>query len=137
MAKQIALHDKITIDGTAFSAGEVRSVETESENQEVDASGFSTSGNDEKLAGPRVQSITFEIFHTEETFALLKPIHFTRDVVPILWQPDGLIDAGRETLYGNAQLLTFNPGSNRGDVRTYTCRFTPGDSDGFDWYAAS
>ena len=137
MAKQIALRDRIEIDGTTFSAGEVRSVEVESENQEVDASGFSTSGNDEKLAGSRVQSITFEIFHTEETFLILEPIHTNREIVAIEWQPDGLVDTGRETLYGNASLLTLNPGAARGDVRVLTCRMTPSDSDGFAYYAAS
>lgn len=136
MAKELALHDRVEIDGTDISTY-VRGVETESENTEVDSSGFSASGNDEKLAGTRVQSITFEIIAGEETHALLWPIHRDRDVVAIEWQPHGLIDLGRETLYGNAQLLTYPPGAARGELRTVSCRFTPGDSDGFDWTAAT
>lgn len=136
MAKELALYDRVEIDGTAVS-NYVRAVETESENTEVDASGFSATGNDEKLAGTRVQSITFEIILGTEMHALLWPIHRDRSVVPIEWQPHGLIDLGRETLYGNAQLLTYPPGASRGELRVVSCRFTPGDSDGFDWTAAT
>lgn len=137
MAKQSALRDKVKIDGTTFSAGEVSSADPEDAKSEQDASGFSVSGKDETIGGNRTQSITFEIFHTEATFALLYPIYSDGDVVAIEWQPDGLVDTGRETLYGNAELVSFKVGAARGDIRKMTCRFVPGDDDGFDYYAAS
>jgi hypothetical protein len=136
MPKELALHDRIDVDGSDVS-NLVRSVETESENEEVDVSGFSVSGNRETLPGERVQAITFEMFAGEELHALLWPIHRDRDVVPIEWQPHGLIEATRETLVGNAVLLTYPPGAERGTPRTVSVRFTPGDENGFDWLAAS
>ena len=137
MAKQAALRDRVKIDATTFSAGEVASVEVEDSKDEQDASGFSTSGRDEVVTGNRTQAITFEIFHTEETFALLEPIYDAGTTVPIEWQPDGLVDTGRETLYGNAELVTLTVGAPRGEIRKMTCRFRPADSSGFDYYAAS
>ena len=137
MAKQAALRDKIIIDGTTFSAGEVSSVDPEDARSEQDASGFSTSGTDETIGGNRTQSITFEIFHTETTFALLYPIYRDAETVAISWQPDGLVDSGRETLYGNSELVGFKVGAARGDIRKMTCRFVPADSSGFAYYPAS
>ena len=137
MAKQAALRDRIKIDGTTFSAGECSSVDPEDSKSELDASGFSTSGKDETLSGNRTQSITFEIFHTEATFALLYPLYNAGTVVAIEWQPDGLVDTGRETLYGNAELVSFKVGAARGDIRKLTAKFVPGDDDGFSYYAAS
>lgn len=136
MGKELALYDRVEVDGNDLS-NYCRAVSTESENQEVDVSGFSASGNDEKLAGSRVQSITFEFFASEEVHAILWPIHRDRDVVPFEWQPHGKIDLSRETLYGNAVLLTYPPGATRGEARTVSARFTPGDSAGFDWTAAT
>lgn len=137
MAKQAALRDRVKIDGTTFSAGEVASVDVEDSKAEQDASGFSTSGRDEAVTGNRTQAITFEIFHTEETFALLEPIYDDSTEVPIEWQPDGLVDTGRETLYGTAELVEFKVGAARGDIRKMTCRFRPATSAGFAYYPAS
>lgn len=137
MAKQSALRDRIKIDGTTFSAGECSSVDPEDSKSEQDASGFSTSGRDETIGGNRAQSVTFEFFHTEETFALLYPIYDNGTVVAIEWQPDGLVDTGRETLYGNGELVSLKVGAARGDIRKMTARFVPGDENGFDYYAAS
>lgn len=137
MAKQSALRDKIVIDGTTFSAGECSSVDPEDAKTEQDASGFSTSGKDETIGGNRAQAITFEFFHTEETFALLYPIYDTAEIVWLEWQPDGLVDPDRETLYGNGECVSFKVGAARGDVRKMTLKFVPGDDAGFSYYAAS
>jgi hypothetical protein len=137
MAKQAALRDRIEIDGTTFSAGECSSVDPEDAKTEQDASGFSVSGRDEMIGGNRTQSVTFEFFHTEETFALLYPIYNTGEIVAFEWQPDGLVDTGRETLYGNAEIVSCKVGAPRGDIRKMTVKLVPGDDSGFDYYAAS
>jgi hypothetical protein len=137
MAKQSALRDRIEIDGTTFSAGECSSVDPEDSKDEQDASGFSVSGRDEKVSGQRTQSVTFEFFHTQETFALLYPIYDGAEIVNIEWQPDGLVDTGRETLYGPAELVSLKVGAARGDIRKMTARFVPGSDAGFGYYAAS
>lgn len=137
MAKQSALRDRVEIDATTFSAGECSSVDPEDSKEEQDASGFSVSGRDEKVSGNRTQSITFEFFHTETTFALLYPIYDNATIVNIEWQPDGLVDTGRETLYGPAELVSLKVGAARGEIRKMTARFVPGSDAGFAYYAAS
>lgn len=130
--KEIALHDKITIDGTDFS-NLVRSVETESEHEQVDASGFSVSGQDEFLAGSQTKSITFEVFGGDESAPILIPIHEDRETVYVTWQPDGLLDSSRETLVGNCLLVSYPVGSSRKEVRATPARFVPADEDGLHW----
>ena len=137
MAKQSALRDRVKIDGTTFSAGECSSVDPEDEKAEQDASGFSVSGRDEKVSGNRTQSVTFEFFHTEETFALLYPIYDEGEIVDIEWQPDGLVDTGRETLYGPGEMTVCKVGAARGDIRKMTVKFVPASDAGFAYYAAS
>lgn len=136
MAKEIALSDKVTIDGSEIS-GFCRAATYSSEHEQVDVSGFTISGANEFLAGQTVQSITFEIFGGSGTHALLYPIHANREIVAIAWQPQGLIDAGREVLAGNAQLLTYAPGATRGEVRVFTATFTAADTAGLTFTGGS
>lgn len=131
--KEIALHDRVEFDGTDIS-NLVRSVERESSQEQVDASGFSESGRDEFLAGSQTQSITFDIFGGgTDTHKALIAAHEERTVVWIEWQADGLLDSTRETLVGNALLIDYPTGSTRKEVRTTPARFVPADENGFYW----
>lgn len=127
--KNIALHDQILIDGTDASNA-FRTFGFSSEHSSEDVSGFSASGTDETLAGKTAQTMTGEAFYTPESYALLYPLHSTRAVFEIVWQPEGLTDNTRETYVGNVQLLTFNPEATRGSVRVMTCTFTAADDTG-------
>jgi hypothetical protein len=127
--KDIALSDKITIDGTDASNA-FRTFGLDSTDDQVDASGFSETGNDELLQGKRAQSFSGECFYTPESYALLYPLYRDRTTFELEWQPDGLADDTREVWYGNVKLLSFNPTATRGDVRVMTCTFTAADADG-------
>lgn len=127
--KEIALHDKITINSVEASNA-FRTFGFSSEHTSEDVSGFSLSGTDETLAGKTAQSLSGEAFHTPESYALLYHLHRDRTIFPLVWQPEGLLDAARETFTGNVQLLTFNPNATRGSVRVMTCTFTAADATG-------
>ena len=127
--KMIARHDKITIDGTDVS-NSFRVFGFSSEHSEEDVSGFSVSGNDETLPGTTAQGFSGEAFYTEELAAIVYPIHATRDIVPITWQPDGLIDATREIYSGNCTINTFGPENTRGSVSTMPFAARAADEDG-------
>jgi hypothetical protein len=129
MAKEIALHDEVIIDGEDVS-NFARTANFNSEHEQVDVSGFSISGADEFLAGRTVQSFEAEFFHGAQIHALLYPLHRDREIFPISWQPQGLVETSREVLAGNAQLLTYNPNAERGGVRIITATFTAADEDG-------
>lgn len=132
MGKEIALYDRVSVDSNDVS-DYCSAVATESENEQVDVSGFNAGGTDEFLAGKRTQAITFTFFAGPEIHAILEPIHTERSLVEIEWQPAGLIDGTRETLSGMAQLLTYPPSAERGSPRTIEARFTPGDAGGLTW----
>ncbi len=129
MAKEIALHDEILADGEDVS-NLFRTFGFSSEHSQEDVSGFSVTGNDEFLAGKTTQSLEGECFYTEDSYALFYPLHANRTIFPLQWQPEGLIDSGRETYYGNVQILTFNPNAERGGVRVMTMTFSAADATG-------
>lgn len=134
--KELALYDKISIDGTDVS-NYCRGVDSSSENEQVDDSGFSASGNDEFIAGKRTQSVTLDMMVGSEMIDLLEPLHTSRDTFAFVWQPHGLLDAARRKLSGTGQLLTFSPGAARGEVRSMSVTITAGDSAGFAWIAGA
>jgi hypothetical protein len=127
--KDIALHDKISVDGSdmsnAFSAIALALTDAQ-----VDASGFSVSGFDETLQGNRAAGITATIFYTPESHAILYPLYRDRVVFEIVWQPDGLIDATREVWHGMVKLYGYPPDATRGNVRTMQVTFTGADANG-------
>ena len=127
--KKVARHDKITINSVDVS-NSFRRFGYTSEHSREDASGFSATGNDEFLAGSTDASFTGEAFYTEELGALIQPLHAARTIVPITWQPDGLVDATREIYSGNCQILQFGPESQRGTVYVMPFTATPADATG-------
>jgi predicted neuraminidase len=75
--KEIALHDRVTVDGVDISNA-CRSFGFTSETATVDDSGFSVTGTDETLSGATAQGFTGDIYVTKEIEALLFPIHKNR-----------------------------------------------------------
>jgi hypothetical protein len=133
--KMIARHDKITIDGTDVS-NSFREFGFSSEHSEEDVSGFSESGNDETLPGSTAQGFSGEAFYTEELAALIQPIHANRESVVITWQPNGLVDASRETYTGTCTINQFGPANTRGSVSTMPFAAKPATVEGIevtDW----
>jgi hypothetical protein len=129
--KIIARHDKITIDGTDVS-NSFSEFGYSSEHSEEDVSGFSVTGNDEFLPGRTEQGFSGTAFYTEELAAIIEPIHRARTIVPISWQPNGLVDATREIYSGNCTINTFGPANTRGSVSTMPFAARPADEDGIE-----
>jgi hypothetical protein len=127
--KKISKHDKITIDGTDVS-NSFSEFGFSSEHSTEDVSGFSASGNDETLPGSTAQGFSGTAFYTEELAAIVYPIHADREIVPITWQPDGLLDATREIYSGNCTINSFSPSDTRGSASTMPFEATAADSTG-------
>ena len=126
--KKIARHDKITIDGTDVS-NSFRSFGRPSEDDQIDVSGFSSTGVDEFLPGGRNQRFEGEAYYTEELGTVVEPLYTNRTSTTIVWQPDGLVDATRERYTGTGYITTWSPTDSRGDAMTVTFTFVP-DSSG-------
>lgn len=128
--KEIALYDKITVDGEDVS-NLFKSIAPDITDAEVDVSGFSVTGADETLQGNRTSTLTADIFYTPEGHAILYPLFRDRVTFEVTWQPDGLIDPTREVWHGNVKMFGYNPSATRGDARVMSgVAFKAADADG-------
>jgi len=137
MAKRIALKDFIECDHVDLS-NLARSVSLSSEHEQVDVSGFSSTGADEFLAGKTTQSVTVEFFGSYgsgEVHQTLFNLHKNRTIFPFKWRPDQTAGASSTNpeLRGNVQCLSYGPGATRGDADTFSVTFTAADSSGL-WF---
>lgn len=134
MSKRIALKDYIEVDGHDISSL-CRAFSFSSEHEQVDVSGFTSSGADEYLAGKTVQSVTLEVFGSYgsgEIHDILYPIHRDRSTVTFAWRPDqsAAVSSTNPSLEGNVQVLSYSPGSTRGEAETFSVTLTAADSSG-------
>jgi len=134
MAKRIALKDHVEVDGHDLSTF-CRAVEFSSEHEQVDVSGFNSTGANEFLAGQTVQSVTCEFFGsygTGEVHDVLYDIHRNRSIVTFEWNPDQTagVSSTNPQLTGNVQVLSYSPGATRGEADTFSVTFTAADSNG-------
>lgn len=127
--KIIAKSDFISIDGTDYSNA-FREFSLSSADSQVDASGFSETGVDENLQGARAQGFTGTFFISSAVASDFWTMHATRSVVPIIWQPNGLVDNTGPSWSGNCTIDVFNPGDTRGDVSTSPFTATSADAAG-------
>ena len=125
--KQIARHDKITIDGTDVSNSFKQFGRPSSDSLE-DISGFSSTGVDETLPGTRTQTFTGEAFYAEELALIVEPLYTGRTTCVVTWQPDGLVDATREIYSGTGTITEFSPDNTRGSASTFPFLFVPNAS---------
>jgi hypothetical protein len=135
VAKEIALHDYVSVDAVVLS-NFARAVVFTSEHERVDVSGFSVSGTNEYLAGTTDQSVVVTFYGSygvAEVQATLWPIHVGREIVVFEWRHDQVapVSATNPKLVGNVQLLTYgSPNRTRGEVDTFDATFTACDSAG-------
>jgi len=138
MPKRVALKDSFMVD-TSDLSNFARAVNVDMSDEQVDVSGFSATGVNEYLPGPRTQTVTvtfYGAYGTGETHAILYPLYKNRTTTVIKWRADQTTVVGvtNPELRGNAKLFSYGPGSTRGDTDTYDVVFTAIDAAGFDWF---
>lgn len=139
MGKRIALYDYFEIDGVQFDTGEVRSVAFSSEDEQVDASGFNATGNDETLSGKRAKSVTLEVFMKRDAGSvkdILYPLHRDRATFEFVWRADqnAGVSATNPELRGDVTLPTWAEGATRGEVEVATLTFISQGDAGLEFY---
>ena len=133
MAKRLALTDYIEVDNVDLS-NLARSVEFESEDEEVDVSGFNPTGSSEFLQGTRVRAVTIEFYVTRgagEVHQVVFPIHDARSTCDFVWRADSVaaVGATNEELRGTVRIPTYTEGGTRGEAETTSIRFVEADAD--------
>lgn len=137
MSKRIALKDFISVDDVDLS-NFASAVQSHSDDEQVDVSGFNSTGADEFLAGKRTQSVDvtfFGSYGTGEVHATIYPLYANREVFPFVWRPDqtNTVSATNPQLTGNVQLLSYGPGATRGQADSFQVTFTAADEAGLVW----
>lgn len=127
--KKVAKSDRIEIDGTDYSNA-FRQFGFSSEHSEEDVSGFSASGVDETLPGATAQGFTGEMFYTEESAPAIWALHIAKDIVEVLYQPNGLVDSTATVYYANCTINQFGPANTRGQVSVMPFSAKPADENG-------
>jgi len=133
----------ITDSGTADLSNHSFGVDTPSEKEQVDVSGFSPTGTREFLPGVEDQTITIRLlqdFGSSSVHATLNPIYTSGSACVVWVQPDS--DAGTSDtnpIYGgSAHLYTYNASgggelNSRAEVEAV---FKPADGSLFSWGTA-
>jgi len=134
MSKRIALSDFIEVDGHDLS-NFASAIQIHSDDEQVDVSGFNSTGADEFLAGKRTQSVDvtfFGSYGTGEVHDVLYHLYRDRVVFTFAWRPDQNNPASgtNPQLNGNVQLLSYGPGATRGQADSFQVTFTAADEAG-------
>lgn len=130
--KSAAHYDQILIDGVDVSNAFNEFGRT-GENETLDATGFSASGNAETVPGATTAGFTGTVRYGPEIEAILWPLFEDRTICEVAWQPDGLIvSGGFQTHIGNCYLNQLDVTDTKGAVRSATVRFDPADATGIN-----
>ncbi len=138
MAKYINTDVKVVVNNRNLSDHAFR-VSTPSEKEQVDVSGFSSTGTREFLPGVADQTIEVSFlqdFGTSSVHATLEPLYTGGSVFPLFVQPDSDIgtSATNPIFGGTASLFTYNgldgELNGRGEV---TATFKPAAGSRFAW----
>lgn len=122
--KRVALHDYVEVDHVDLSKW-CRNVGITSDDDQIDASGFSASGTDEMIAGKRARSVTLDVIMSRDAggpHQVLYPLHRDRSEFYFVWRPDVNTAVGptNPEWRGVVTLPTWSEGATRGDLETAT-----------------
>lgn len=139
MAKHIALHAYVEIDNVTFNDGEVRAFNLVSEDEQVDASGFNVTGNNETLQGNRARSLELEFFTDRaagQMAQVLYPLHRDRLTFDVSFRENmnAAVSATNPEWRGECILPQWNESATRGEVETTTLVFVSQGDDGLERY---
>jgi hypothetical protein len=138
-SKRIALNDYVEVDGVNLSTF-CRSISFASEHEQVDVSGFNTTGLDETLDGKTTQSVTCEFFESHgsnEVHQVLYRLHKEKVEFDFVWRANvnAAVGATNPELRGSVRLPAWSDAVTRGDVATQTLTFVTADTSGLVYYA--
>lgn len=127
--KRAARHDFIELDGTdwsnAFSQMNGNFAKTA-----LPAGGFSETGVDETVAGPRTESFTGQAFTNPELLSELFQLYTSGETFLLQWQKNGLVANTEPLFYAQVRLDEFSPESTFGDVDIMPVTFQVADANG-------
>lgn len=136
--KRVALTDFVEADGVDISKW-CNGVSFQSEDDQVDASGFNPDGSDDIIAGKRAKSVTLNIIQSRQSAGVrqvLYPLHRDRDEFDFVWRADSNagVSATNPELRGSVTLPTWSEGATRGELETATLTLNSAASNPLEFY---
>lgn len=127
----------VEVDGHDLSSWAF-SVDTPSERERLDASGFNSTGAKTFLAGAKEDSVTVQFrqdFASGGPHDVLSDIYQNQSTVTLEIRPtSGAVSSTNPALQGNVQLLSYNGLSgDLNSVSEFSVTFTPADASGIVW----
>lgn len=139
MPKFISTDWKIVVNGVNLS-DHCFDIQIGDEKEQVDVSGFSTTGRKEFLPGTQDQTITAQFLNdygAGSVHATIWPLYEGGSSFPIIVQPDS--DAGTSstnpTYSGTANVFSYPPSATLNERAEVTIEFKPAPNSLFDWSA--
>lgn len=137
MGKGIALKDYVEVDGVDLS-NFFSQVNPNFTKESVDVSGFSMTGKNETLVGAETQEIQctiFDAYGNGETWDVLWPLYRDSTIFSFKTRPDQslAVSATNPQIEGNAQINSWSPNRQRGQVGSFPVTFVAADAAGFTY----
>lgn len=138
MAKFIATDVQVLVNSVDLS-DHAFSVETPSEKEQIDVSGFNASGTKEFLQGQKEESVTIQFlqdFASAKVHQTLEPLYRLGTTHPLSLLPDSdtAVSAANPRLSGSVQLLSYNGlSAELGQRAEISATFTPATVAGLAW----
>jgi hypothetical protein len=135
MAHEIALKDKVTLDGSDISS-DCYGVHPNFTKDQVDASGFSATGKATIIPGNETNEVTLDLFWTQAVHAVLWTLYESGAAAPFTWRRDqnSSASASNPEIRGNVKVYNYPPEAVRGSVRTFSVTLVSGDDTGLVFY---
>lgn len=135
MAHTIAKKDYVELDGVDIS-NDCSGVHPNLSKDQVDASGFSTTGKRTLLAGQETNEVTLDVFFTSTTHGILYQAYKNEVAIDFVWRPDSNSAASgtNPELRGSVNVFDYPPEAVYGDVRRFSVTLSAADEGGLVFY---
>lgn len=136
--KRVALKDYVECDGVDLSKW-FRNIQVQSEDDQVDASGFNATGVDDIIPGKRARTVTGEVIMSRVSggpHQVLFQLHNGRVEFDFVWRADSSagVSATNGEWRGKVTLPTWSEGATRGELEVMSITLNSVASEPLTYY---
>lgn len=137
---EISLYAHLELDNVTFDSSDVRSVNYNSADEQVDAGGFNADGDTTTLSGQRTKSVTVEFYMNRDSgkvHQVLYPLHRDRTIFDFehYANMNNAVSATNQALRGSVRLPEWGETKTFGQVEVLTLTFVSDISNPLEYYS--
>lgn len=135
MAHTIAKKDYVEFDGVDIS-NDCNGVHPNLSKDQVDASGFSSTGKRTLLAGQETNEVTLDLYWTPTIHGLFYQAYKNETAIDFVHRPDvnSGVGASNPELRGPVRVFDYPPDAVYGEVRKFSLTLSAADEGGLVYY---